>query len=680
MSDRECRVNALRMLSIDAVEHARSGHPGMPMGMADIAEILWHDYLRHSPLHPDWVNRDRFVLSNGHGSMLLYALLHLTGYDVTIADIKQFRQLHTKTPGHPEVNVTPGVETSTGPLGQGLGNAVGMAIAEKHLAALFNRPDFTLIDYYLYVFVGDGDLMEGISHEVCSLAGVLQLGKLIVFYDNNGISIDGPVHGWFQDDTPARFRAYGWHVIDEVDGHDSTAITRAIELAKTMRTQPSLICCRTTIGKHSPLYAGTQHIHGAPLGATEIAAIRQALDWPFPPFEVPKSIYAMWNAQAQGKQLKQTWDHLFAAYELAYPTLAAEFKRRIQRQLPANWSACKEKLLQQCVAEARPLATRQASQLCLNHLAPHLPELIGGSADLSDSTGTLWQTATTLTPTQPAGCYIHYGVREFGMSAIMNGLALSHLRPFGSTFLAFSDYAKHAVRLAALMRLPVIFIYTHDSIGLGEDGPTHQPIEQLSSLRLIPGLSVWRPCDSVETAFAWSSAIETPGPTCLILSRQTLPYCPRTPAQLKAIHRGGYIVYQEHASPPMVMLLATGSEVHLALAAAQQLTQEAIATRVISIPSMNTFLAQNKEYQETVLPPQITVRIAIEAGVSHYWHALIGTAGAIIGIDCFGLSAPCQALLTHFGFDSQHIIKRVKQLLFSSPLQGKTVHDYQNSN
>jgi transketolase len=664
MPTRRDRADAIRFLSIDAVQQANSGHPGMPMGMADIAEVLWHDFLRHQPTDPTWWNRDRFVLSNGHGCMLLYSLLHLTGYDLSIDDLKRFRQLHSKTPGHPEYGDAPGVETTTGPLGQGLGNAVGMAIAEKHMAATFNRPHFPIIDHYTYCFVGDGCLMEGISHEVCSLAGTLQLGKLIVFYDDNGISIDGGVEGWFTDNTPERFKAYGWHVIEAVNGHDTEAIRDAILAAQAEKIRPTLICCKTTIGWGSPNLAGTATVHGAALGEKEIANVRAKLNWPHAPFEVPADIYAAWDAKEAGNKLAAAWQDLFTRYQQEHPALAAELMRRMQKQLPASWSEVVDNLIHELNSKQQTVATRKASQLCLDHYANALPEMLGGSADLTESNCTNWQDMAVFSSHTPNGRYLHYGVREFGMSAIMNGLALyGGLIPFGGTFLTFSDYARNALRLAALMRQRVVFVYTHDSIGLGEDGPTHQHIEQLPSLRLMPNLSLWRPCDTVETAVAWQAAIEHQGPTCLLLSRQALPFQSRTETQIKEIARGGYVLFEPAGQSPIAILMATGSEVALALDAAKKLAEEKIAVRVVSIPSTDVFLAQDRSYQMRVLPPDLTARVAIEAAASNFWYQFVGLSGKIIGLDHFGASAPAKDAFAAFGFTVANVMQTTKEVI-----------------
>ncbi len=664
MPTRRDLANAIRFLSIDAVQKANSGHPGMPMGMADIAEVLWNDFLKHNPGNPQWLNRDRFVLSNGHGCMLLYALLHLSGYSLTLDDLKHFRQLHSKTPGHPELGETAGVETTTGPLGQGLANAVGMALAEKHLAAVFNREGFPIIDHYTYAFVGDGCLMEGISHEACSLAGTLGLGKLIVFYDDNGISIDGKVKAWFRDDTPMRFRAYGWRVISEVDGHDSEALQRAITEARSTWDLPTLICCKTVIGWGSPKLAGSAQTHGAALGATEVAAVRQKLNWPYAAFEIPDEIYQAWDARSKGGQLETQWQTLFKAYKQAYPELAADLLRRFQQQLPLNWADEAERLLQETNQKKESIATRKASKLCLDHYAKLLPELLGGSADLTESNCALWDGALPFSAAFPQGRFIHYGVREFGMSAIMNGITLhGGLLPYGGTFLTFSDYARNAVRLAALMQIKTIFLYTHDSIGLGEDGPTHQPIEQLPSLRLIPQLSIWRPCDTVETAVAWRAAIEYPGPVCLLFSRQNLAFQERDDQALTQIRRGGYVLADFSAGSPDALIIATGSEVALAVAAAQKLQKEGLLTRVISMPSTDTFLRQDAAYQNEVLPERIIARVAVEAAASNDWYRFVGREGRVVGIDRFGASAPAQEVFRDCGLTVESVIAAVKEVV-----------------
>ncbi|OGT36885.1 MAG: transketolase [Gammaproteobacteria bacterium RIFCSPHIGHO2_12_FULL_37_14] len=664
---RRDRADAIRFLSMDAVQKANSGHPGMPMGMADIAEVLWQDFLKHNPNNPHWLNRDRFILSNGHGCMLQYALLHLTGYDLSIDDIKQFRQLHSNTPGHPELGDTPGVETTTGPLGQGLANAVGMAIAEKHLAAIFNRSNFSIIDHFIYCFVGDGDLMEGISHEVCSLAGNLGLGKLIVFYDDNGISIDGKVEGWFQDNTPLRFESYGWHVVPSIDGHNSEAVYQAIMSAQMVTDKPSIICCKTTIGRGSPNLAGTATTHGAALGETEISAARTHLEWPHIPFVIPQEIYTSWDARNKGQALEKTWQTLFSQYQQHYPELAKELLRRMAGQLPENWQLVSDNLLQMMFEKKQSVATRKASQLCLNEYANHLPEMMGGSADLTESNCTNWQGMKVFSKTFAEGRYLHYGVREFGMSGIMNGMALyKGIIPFGGTFLTFSDYARNAIRLAAIMRQRVIFVYTHDSIGLGEDGPTHQPVEQLPGLRMMPGLSIWRPCDTAETAVAWRKALERQGPTCLLFSRQTLAYQERTPEQLSLIQRGGYILLDDAEGKPDAIFIATGSEVGLAVEAAKQLKLQEIDVRVVSMPSSDVFLMQDQAYRDNVLPDTVVAKIAIEAASSNYWYRFVGQYGKVIGLDRFGASAPANDVYNDCGITVERIIDVAKETIYAA--------------
>jgi transketolase len=656
-------ANAIRFLSMDAVQKANSGHPGMPMGMADIAQVLWQDHLRHNPNNPNWSNRDRFILSNGHGSMLLYSLLHLTGYGLTIDDLKSFRQLHSKTPGHPEYREAPGVETTTGPLGQGLANAVGMAIAEKHLAAFFNKPDFSIVDHFTYCFIGDGCLMEGISHEVSSLAGTLGLGKLIVFYDDNDISIDGEVSGWFRDNTPLRFEAYGWQVL-KADGHDPDSVAAAITAAKANTAQPTIICCKTVIGFGSPNKAGTADVHGAALGEKEIALVREQLQWPHEPFVVPADIYAAWDAKQKGAALEADWQALFANYTLNYPELAIEFTRRMDGVLPLDFKNQANAFTNMLNDKKESVATRKASQMCLDYFANALPEMMGGSADLTESNCTNWKGMSVFSSTHPEGSYIHYGVREFGMSAIMNGLALhGGLIPFGGTFLVFSDYAKNAVRLASMMKLRVVFVYTHDSIGLGEDGPTHQPVEQLPTLRMIPHHSVWRPCDTVETAVAWQTAIERHGPTSLLLSRQALPFQERNQQQLVDVARGGYVLVKETKPTPDIILIATGSEVALAVAAAAELKANNIHARVVSMPCMDVFLAQEIAYQEQVLPTEVPARIAIEAAASLSWYRFVGPRGKIIGLDRFGASAPAKDVYRDCGFTVPHIVSAAKDVL-----------------
>lgn len=668
MPSRRELANAIRFLSMDAVQKANSGHPGMPMGMADIAEVLWNEFLHHNPENPHWLNRDRFVLSNGHGCMLLYSILHLTGYDLTIEDIKQFRQLHSKTPGHPEYGDTPGVETTTGPLGQGLANAVGMAMAEKHLAKQFNREGFPVFDHYTYCFVGDGCLMEGISHEACSLAGTFGLGKLIVFYDDNEVSIDGDVQGWFTDNTPMRFESYGWHVVPAVDGHDSEAVRKAINAAQAVKDKPSIICCRTRIGFGAPNLVGTAKTHGAPLGDAEIAAARKNLNWSYPPFEIPAEIYQGWDARAKGKKLESDWQTVFADYQKKHPELAKELVRRFEKRLPENWQASADSLINEMQQKKAAIATRKASQLCINHFTKVLPELMGGSADLSESNLTNWDGVKAFSKKAPEGQYIHYGVREFGMSAIMNGMALyGCLLPFGGTFLTFSDYARNAVRLAAMMRAKVIFVYTHDSIGLGEDGPTHQSIEHAPSLRIIPQLSVWRPCDSVESAVAWQKAIEHPGPTCLLFSRQNLPHQEREASTISNIKRGGYVLMDCNGVPEVIMI-ATGSEVALAVDAAKQLKESGRKVRVVSMPSTDVFLAQDAAYRESVLPKKVSARLAIEAAASDGWYQFVGCYGRVLGLDRFGASAPAKDVFKECGFTVEHVVSAAKEMLASMSL------------
>ncbi len=670
------RADAIRFLSIDAVQKANSGHPGMPMGMADIAEVLWHDFLQHNPSNPDWINRDRFILSNGHGAMLHYALLHLTGYDLTIDDIKKFRQLHSKTPGHPEVRETRGVETTTGPLGQGLANAVGMAIAEKHLAAEFNRPDLSIINHYTYCFAGDGCLMEGISHEACSLAGALGLNKLIVFYDDNGISIDGDVRGWFKDNTPLRFEAYGWHVVTNVNGHDSEAIRSAILEAKSITDKPTIICCNTKIGWGSPNLAGSASTHGAALGEKEIEATRTHLNWSHVPFVVPNEIYASWDARKHGDELEQAWLDLFARYKNQYPELAQELMRRLEGVLPLDWNDRANQLMLELNEKKQSVATRKASQLCLDHYANLLPEMMGGSADLTESNCTNWQGMRVFSAEDPAGRYIHYGVREFGMSAIMNGMALyKGIVPFGGTFLTFSDYARNAIRLAAIMRQRVVFVYTHDSIGLGEDGPTHQPIEQLPSLRMMPNLITWRPCDTVETAVAWRAAIEYQGPTCLLFSRQAVPFQTRNDTQMANIKRGGYVLRDfAEGKKPDAILIATGSEVSLAVDAATQLAGEDILVRVVSMPSTNVFLAQDEAYQHEVLPLDVTARIVVEAAATEGWYRFLGAQGKVVGIDRFGASAPAKDVYQDCGVTVANVVMTTKEVIYSAAAASHPFH------
>ncbi|HDO1318673.1 transketolase [Aeromonas veronii] len=663
MPSRKELANAIRALSMDAVQKANSGHPGAPMGMADIAEVLWRSHLRHNPNNPKWADRDRFILSNGHGSMLLYSLLHLSGYDLSIDDLKNFRQLHSRTPGHPEYGYAPGVETTTGPLGQGITNAVGMAIAEKAMAEQFNQPGHDIVDHYTYAFMGDGCLMEGISHEACSLAGTLQLGKLIAFWDDNGISIDGHVEGWFTDDTVKRFEAYGWHVIPAVDGHSPEAINAAIEAAKAETGKPTLICCRTIIGYGSPNKSGSHDCHGSPLGNDEIAAARAFLKWDHAPFVIPADIAAEWNAQEKGAALEADWAAKFAAYEAAHPTLAAEFKRRTAGELPTNWAAESAKIIETLQANPAKIATRKASQNSLEAFGKLLPEFMGGSADLAPSNLTMWSGSKSLTNDDASGNYIHYGVREFGMSAIMNGIALhGGFIPYGATFLMFMEYARNALRMAALMKQRAIFVYTHDSIGLGEDGPTHQPVEQIASLRLTPNMSTWRPCDQVESAIAWKHAIErTDGPTSLIFSRQNLAQMDRTAQQLADTAKGGYVL-KDCAGTPELILIATGSEVELAVAAYEQLTAKGRAVRVVSLPSTDVFDAQSAEYKESVLPSSVTKRVAIEAGIADYWYKYVGFGGKIIGMTTFGESAPAELLFKEFGFTVENVVATAESL------------------
>ncbi|WP_215397327.1 transketolase [Rheinheimera oceanensis] len=664
MPSRKQLANAIRALSMDAVQKAKSGHPGAPMGMADIAEVLWRDFLRHNPQDPTWPNRDRFILSNGHGSMLLYSLLHLSGYDLSIDDLKQFRQLHSRTPGHPEYGYAPGVETTTGPLGQGITNAVGMAIAEKALAAQFNRPGYDIVDHHTYTFLGDGCLMEGISHEACSLAGTLGLGKLIAFWDDNGISIDGHVEGWFTDNTPARFAAYGWHVISNVDGHDAAAVEAAIKQAKAETAKPTLICCRTVIGYGAPNKGGSHDSHGAPLGDAEIAAARDFLQWPHAPFDIPADIYADWDAKAKGRAQQQDWQQLFARYSAAFPELAAEYSRRIAGDLPSDWAEKSQAYINQLQANPANIASRKASQNALNAFGPILPEFMGGSADLAGSNLTIWSGSKPLTGTDASGNYIYYGVREFGMSAIMNGIALhGGFVPYGATFLMFMEYARNAVRMAALMKQRVIFVYTHDSIGLGEDGPTHQPVEQLAALRATPNLMNWRPCDQVESAVAWKAAIErTDGPSTLIFTRQNLAQQQRNAQQLADITRGGYILRDCNGTPELI-IIATGSEVELAMQAAAKLTEQGKAVRVVSMPSTDVFEQQDAAYREAVLPAAVSKRIAVEAGITDCWYKYVGLTGKIIGMTSFGESAPAEQLFEHFGITTAKVLEAAEQLL-----------------
>ncbi|WGE74607.1 transketolase [Actinobacillus equuli] len=665
MAERKVLANAIRFLSMDAVQKANSGHPGAPMGMADIAEVLWRDFLKHNPTNPKWADRDRFVLSNGHGSMLIYSLLHLTGYDLSIEDLKQFRQLHSKTPGHPEYGYAPGVETTTGPLGQGITNAVGMAIAEKTLAAQFNREGHQIVDHYTYAFLGDGCLMEGISHEACSLAGTLGLGKLIAFYDDNNISIDGHVDGWFSDDTAQRFEAYGRQVIRNVDGHDAEQIKFAIENAKAETDRPTLIICKTIIGYGSPNKSASHDCHGAPLGNDEIALTRQALNWEYAPFEIPAEIYADWDAKAQGAVVEKEWNAKFAAYEAAHPELAAEFKRRMVGDLPANWEAESKAFIEKLQANPAAIASRKASQNAIEAYAHILPEFLGGSADLASSNLTLWSGSKPIRADHNVdGNYINYGVREFGMSAIMNGIALhGGFIPYGATFLMFYEYAHNAVRMAALMKQRSLFVYTHDSIGLGEDGPTHQPVEQTASLRFIPNLETWRPADQVESAVAWKAAVERKdGPSALIFTRQNLAQQERSAEQLANVARGGYVLKDSVGTPDLI-LIATGSEVDLAMKAADVLTAEGTKVRVVSMPSTNVFDKQDAAYRESVLPSSVTKRVAIEAQLSDFWYKYVGFEGRIVGMNSFGESAPADQLFKLFGFTVENVVAKAKEIL-----------------
>ena len=658
MPSRRELANAVRALSMDAVQQAKSGHPGAPMGMADIAQVLWCDHLQHNPSNPEWANRDRFVLSNGHGSMLLYSLLHLTGYDLPINELKQFRQLHSKTPGHPEYGYAPGVETTTGPLGQGITNAVGMALAEKVLAAQFNRDNFPVVDHYTYAFMGDGCLMEGISHEACSLAGTLGLNKLIAFWDDNGISIDGEVEGWFTDNTPARFESYGWNVITGIDGHDPEAINAAIEAAKAQSDKPTLICCKTVIGFGSPNKQGKEDCHGAPLGDDEIALTREALGWSHAPFEVPADIYAGWDGKAKGSEAEQAWNALFNDYAAAYPELAAELKRRLAGELPADFETKADEYIASLQANAQNIASRKASQNALNAFGPLLPEILGGSADLAGSNLTIWSGSKGVEKDDASGNYVYYGVREFGMSAIMNGIALhGGFKAYGATFLMFMEYARNAARMAALMKQPVIFVYTHDSIGLGEDGPTHQPVEQVVAMRATPNLDNWRPCDQVESAVAWKQAIlRNDGPTSLIFSRQGLPQQARDAQQVADIARGGYVLVDCDGTPEFI-LIATGSEVQLAVDAAAQLTEQGKAVRVVSMPSTDVFERQDADYREAVLPSAVVKRVAVEALSKESWYKYVGFNGAIIGMDTFGESAPAGDLFKHFNITVEAVVE-----------------------
>ena len=664
-SPRTKLANAIRVLSMDAVQKANSGHPGAPMGMADIAEVLWNDYLRHNPANPAWPGRDRFVLSNGHGSMLLYSLLHLSGYTLPLAELQNFRQLHSKTPGHPEYGHTPGVETTTGPLGQGLANAVGMALAEKVLAAQFNRPGHAVVDHHTYVFVGDGCLMEGISHEASSLAGTLGLGKLIAFYDDNGISIDGEVAGWFTDDTPARFRAYGWQVISDVDGHSGSAVHAAIETARRHTGQPTLICCKTIIGKGAPNKQGTDGVHGSALGEAEVAATRRALGWEYGPFEIPAVIYAGWDARARGAALEKEWEQAMVAYAGAHPELAMELRRRLAGELPADFPAQASAYVARCQQEGASIASRKASENCLNAFGPLLQELLGGSADLAGSNLTIWSGSKGVSAADASGNYIYYGVREFAMAAIVNGIALhGGFINYGATFLIFMEYARNAIRMAALMKQQSIFVFTHDSIGLGEDGPTHQPIEQLTSLRTTPNMHTWRPCDTVESAVAWKSAIERrDGPSSLVFSRQVLPHQPRNEQQVADIMRGGYVL-RDCAGAPDAILIATGSEVSLAMAAAEQLANQGKQMRVVSMPCVELYEQQDAAYREAVLPSDVLARVAVEALHADYWYKYVGLDGRVVGMTTFGESAPAGDLMRHFGFTTENVVAVVEDVLF----------------
>jgi len=662
MPSRRELANAIRALSMDAVQKANSGHPGAPMGMADIAEVLWNSHMKHNPNNPKWYDRDRFVLSNGHGSMLIYSLLHLTGYDLSIEDLKQFRQLHSKTPGHPEYGYAPGIETTTGPLGQGITNGVGMALAERTLAGQFNRDGHHIIDHYTYVFLGDGCMMEGISHEAAAIAGTWGLGKLVAFWDDNGISIDGHTDGWFKDDTPKRFEAYGWHVIRDVDGHDAEAVDRAIHEAKSVNDKPTLICTKTVIGFGSPNLCGSHDCHGAPLGDDEIKATRENLGWKYGPFEIPEDIYAGWDAKAKGDSAEAEWNTKFEAYKAAHPELAAEFERRMTGELPANWAQVADDFIKQVNEKAESPATRKASQNAITGYAPALPEFLGGSADLSPSNLTRWPDAVSITNTVTDGNYMSYGVREFGMSHIMNGLALhGGFIPFGGTFLMFSEYARNALRMAALMKQRTLFVYTHDSIGLGEDGPTHQPVEQIATLRLIPNMTLWRPCDAVETAVAWRAAIEkADGPSCLIFSRQGLPHQIRSDEQIANIRKGGYVLKDCGCDEPDAIILATGSEIGLAVDAAEALTAKGKKVRVVSMPAVDVFEAQDAEYRESVLPSSVMAVVAVEAGVTASWYKY---ASKVVGIDRFGESAPAGELFKEFGFTVENVVSAVEDVL-----------------
>ncbi|MGV8927209.1 MAG: transketolase [Ewingella sp.] len=663
MPSRNELANAIRALSMDAVQKANSGHPGAPMGMADIAEVLWRDYMNHNPTNPHWTDRDRFIMSNGHGSMLIYSLLHLTGYDLPMEELKNFRQLHSRTPGHPEYGYTVGVETTTGPLGQGVANAVGFAIAERTLAAQFNQPGHDIVDHHTYAFMGDGCMMEGISHEVCSLAGTMKLGKLTAFYDDNGISIDGHVEGWFTDDTAARFEAYGWHVIRGIDGHDSDAIKKAIDEAHGVTDKPSLLLCKTVIAFGSPNKAGTHGAHGAALGDDEVAATRKQLGWNYPPFEIPQDIYAQWDAKEAGKAKEAAWDEKFAAYAKAHPELAKEFKRRVNGELPANWQADSQKFIEELQAKPANIASRKASQNTLEAFGKVLPEFLGGSADLAPSNLTMWSGSKSLGD-DLAGNYIHYGVREFGMTAITNGIALhGGFLPYSATFLMFVEYARNAVRMAALMKIRNVFVYTHDSIGLGEDGPTHQPVEQMASLRVTPNMSTWRPADQVESAVAWKYAIErNDGPVTLIFSRQNLTQQPRTAEQLANVARGAYVL-KDCDGTPDVILIATGSEVGITVEAADKLAAAGTKVRVVSMPSTDAFDKQDAAYRESVLPKAVSARVAVEAGIADYWYKYVGLNGAVVGMTSFGESAPAEELFKEFGFTVENVVAKAQSLL-----------------
>lgn len=661
--NRQQLANAIRVLSADAVQQANSGHPGAPMGMADIAEVLWNDFLNHNPTNPNWHNRDRFVLSNGHGSMLIYSLLHLSGYDVSIDDIKNFRQFESKTPGHPEYGYTPGIETTTGPLGQGIANGIGMAIAEKTLAAQFNTPEHAVVDHHTYVFMGDGCMMEGISHEACSLAGTLGLGKLVAFWDDNGISIDGEVEGWFTDNTPARFEAYGWHVIADVDGHDAEQLHAAIEKAKAEHSKPTLICCKTVIGKGSPNKQGKEDCHGAPLGADEITLVREGLDWDQPAFEIPSEIKSAWSGLEKGAVAEQQWQETFDAYQAANPEKAAEFTRRMNGEMPQNWQAETQALIEKTNEQGQTIATRKASLNSLNDLGPLLPELVGGSADLAGSNYTIWGGSKGISADDASGNYLYFGVREFAMSAISNGISLhGGFKIYGGTFLVFADYMRNGMRMSALMKQPVVYVLTHDSIGLGEDGPTHQPIEHVASLRLIPNMALWRPCDAVESLVAWKIACETTDqPSSLIFSRQALAHQSRTPEQIANIEKGAYVL-KDCEGTPDVILIATGSEVELAVQASVELSAQGQSVRVVSMPSTSHFDAQDRAYKESVLPNSVSKRVALEAGISDYWYKYVGLNGAIVGMTTFGESAPADKLFEHFGFTVANVVETVNKL------------------